>query len=74
MIECVCRKTELAFKSLSKRLVNGETEEEAANHTGIELTQAAEVCLLRFKSFLSYSLNLLPTAARSGFRFPLFSH
>lgn len=37
------RKTELAFNSLSKRIANGESDEEAANHTGIELTQAAEV-------------------------------
>ncbi|KAL7736955.1 hypothetical protein ACLKA6_008816 [Drosophila palustris] len=37
------KKTELAFQSLSKRIANGESEEEAANHTGIELTQAAEI-------------------------------
>lgn len=37
------KKTELAFKSLSNRIANGESEEVAANHTGIELTQAAEV-------------------------------
>ncbi|BFG06510.1 probable peroxisomal acyl-coenzyme A oxidase 1 [Drosophila madeirensis] len=37
------KKTALAFKSLSSRLSRGETEETAANHTGIELTQAAEL-------------------------------
>ncbi|KAH8301800.1 hypothetical protein KR059_011832 [Drosophila kikkawai] len=36
-------KTRLAFKSLSARLSRGETEENAANHTGIEFTQAAEL-------------------------------
>ncbi|EDW72388.1 uncharacterized protein Dwil_GK20899 [Drosophila willistoni] len=36
-------KTRTAFKSLSKRLSVGQTEEEAANHTGIEFTQAAEL-------------------------------
>ncbi|KAH8389957.1 hypothetical protein KR200_004728, partial [Drosophila serrata] len=36
-------KTRFAFKSLSARLSRGETEENAANHTGIEFTQAAEL-------------------------------
>ncbi|XP_016953614.1 probable peroxisomal acyl-coenzyme A oxidase 1 [Drosophila biarmipes] len=36
-------KTRLAFKSLTNRLSRGETEGNAANHTGIELTQAAEL-------------------------------
>ncbi|XP_016927656.3 acyl-coenzyme A oxidase 1 [Drosophila suzukii] len=36
-------KTRVAFKSLSNRLARGETEGDAANHTGIELTQAAEL-------------------------------
>ncbi|XP_037716886.1 probable peroxisomal acyl-coenzyme A oxidase 1 [Drosophila subpulchrella] len=36
-------KTRVAFKSLSNRLARGETEGNAANHTGIELTQAAEL-------------------------------
>lgn len=46
------RKVELAFKSLAKRVASGETEEEAANHTGIELTQAAEVGLLSSQVYL----------------------
>ncbi|KAH8370684.1 hypothetical protein KR093_004686, partial [Drosophila rubida] len=37
------KKTQLAFNSLAKRLANGESEEAAANQTGIELTQAAEL-------------------------------
>lgn len=48
------RKVELAFKSLAKRVANGETEEEAANHTGIELTQAAEVSLLSSPVYLLF--------------------
>ncbi|XP_017007924.2 acyl-coenzyme A oxidase 1 [Drosophila takahashii] len=36
-------KIRVAFKSLSNRLSRGETEENAANHTGIEFTQAAEL-------------------------------
>lgn len=36
-------KTRLAFRSLSNRIDNGETERMASSHTGIELTQAAQV-------------------------------
>ncbi|XP_067631927.1 acyl-coenzyme A oxidase 1 [Eurosta solidaginis] len=36
-------KTRLAFENMSKRIAEGQTEEEAANNTGIELTQAAEL-------------------------------
>ncbi|XP_036331678.1 probable peroxisomal acyl-coenzyme A oxidase 1 [Rhagoletis pomonella] len=36
-------KTRLAFENLTKRVAEGQTQEEAANHTGIELTQAAEL-------------------------------
>lgn len=38
-----CSKTRLAFKSLSNRIDNGESERMASTHTGIELTQAAQV-------------------------------
>jgi len=40
-------RTQLAFRSLSKRMSRGETEANAANHTGIEFTQAAEVSVLK---------------------------
>ncbi|XP_030557915.1 probable peroxisomal acyl-coenzyme A oxidase 1 isoform X2 [Drosophila novamexicana] len=48
-------KTRIAFNSLSKRLANGESEEVASNHTGIELAQAAELHSRAFvlHSFLS---------------------
>uniref|UniRef100_A0A0A1WQ23 Acyl-coenzyme A oxidase n=1 Tax=Zeugodacus cucurbitae TaxID=28588 RepID=A0A0A1WQ23_ZEUCU len=36
-------KTRLAFEHLTKRVADGQTQEEAANNTGIELTQAAEL-------------------------------
>ncbi|XP_037948738.1 probable peroxisomal acyl-coenzyme A oxidase 1 [Teleopsis dalmanni] len=37
------KKIQIAFENLSKRIAAGETQEEAANHTGIELIQAAEL-------------------------------
>ncbi|XP_053963812.1 probable peroxisomal acyl-coenzyme A oxidase 1 [Anastrepha ludens] len=36
-------KVRLAFENMSQRLKQGQTEGEAANHTGIELTKAAEL-------------------------------
>ncbi|KAH8404171.1 hypothetical protein KR215_011154 [Drosophila sulfurigaster] len=49
------KKTQLAFNSLAKRVTNGVSEEVAANQTGIELTQAAELHgrAFLFHSFLS---------------------
>lgn len=41
----VCSKVRLAFENMSQRLKQGQTEGEAANNTGLELTQAAEVCV-----------------------------
>ncbi|KAH8299948.1 hypothetical protein KR044_007833, partial [Drosophila immigrans] len=46
------KKTQLAFNSLAKRLANGASDEVAANQTGIELTQAAE---LHGRAFLFHS-------------------
>ncbi|XP_075168301.1 acyl-coenzyme A oxidase 1-like [Haematobia irritans] len=40
---CATNKIRLAFENLSARLKAGQTEGEAANNTGIELTQAAEL-------------------------------
>lgn len=38
-------KTRIAFENLTERLNSGQSEGEAANNTGIEYTQAAEVNL-----------------------------
>ncbi|KAH8416236.1 hypothetical protein KR222_011745, partial [Zaprionus bogoriensis] len=56
------KKVQLAFKSLSTRVANGESEEEAANHTGIELTQAAE---LHGRAFVFHSFHAEITGAKS---------
>ncbi|XP_016990774.1 probable peroxisomal acyl-coenzyme A oxidase 1 [Drosophila rhopaloa] len=58
-------KTRLAFKSLSNRLSRGETEENAANHTGIELTQAAE---LHGRAFVFASFTAEVTGPKSKTR------
>uniref|UniRef100_W8C3Q5 Acyl-coenzyme A oxidase n=2 Tax=Ceratitis capitata TaxID=7213 RepID=W8C3Q5_CERCA len=49
-------KVRLAFESMSQRLAQGQTEAEAANGTGIELTQAAELHGRSFvaATFLAY--------------------
>ncbi|XP_018789528.1 PREDICTED: probable peroxisomal acyl-coenzyme A oxidase 1 [Bactrocera latifrons] len=41
-------KTRVAFENLTKRVADGQTQEEAANNTGIELTQAAELHARQF--------------------------
>lgn len=38
-------KTQVAFKNFSKRLLEGQSQGEAINNTGIELIQAAEVII-----------------------------
>ncbi|XP_030369022.1 probable peroxisomal acyl-coenzyme A oxidase 1 [Scaptodrosophila lebanonensis] len=58
-------KTRLAYKSLTNRLEKGETEEEAANHTGIELIQAAE---LHGRAFVFGSFVSEVTGAKSKTR------
>ncbi|XP_017061243.1 probable peroxisomal acyl-coenzyme A oxidase 1 [Drosophila ficusphila] len=55
-------KTRLAFESLSKRLAKGETEPNAANHTGIEFTQAAE---LHGRAFIFGSFTAEVTGPKS---------
>lgn len=39
----ICSKTRIAFENLKERLESREKEGDAANNTGIEYTQAAEV-------------------------------
>ncbi|XP_023162206.2 probable peroxisomal acyl-coenzyme A oxidase 1 [Drosophila hydei] len=58
-------KTRIAFNSLSRRLANGLLEEVAANQTGIELTQAAE---LHGRAFVLYSFLSEVTGAKSKTR------
>ncbi|EDW02146.1 probable peroxisomal acyl-coenzyme A oxidase 1 [Drosophila grimshawi] len=60
-------KTRLAFQSLSKRLDKGESEEVAASHTGIELTQAAE---LHGRAFIFHCFITEITGPKSKTRSP----
>ncbi|XP_017865571.1 PREDICTED: probable peroxisomal acyl-coenzyme A oxidase 1 [Drosophila arizonae] len=55
-------KTRIAFNNLAKRLANGQSEEVAANQTGIELTQAAE---LHGRAFVFHSFLTEVTGAKS---------
>ncbi|XP_052842138.1 LOW QUALITY PROTEIN: probable peroxisomal acyl-coenzyme A oxidase 1 [Drosophila gunungcola] len=58
-------KTRVAFESLSNRLSRGETEGNAANHTGIEFTQAAE---LHGRAFVFGSFTAEVTGPKSKTR------
>lgn len=48
----ICSKTRIAFENLKERLESREKEGDAANNTGIEYTQAAEVFILSSSLFL----------------------
>ncbi|KAH8401927.1 hypothetical protein KR009_008720, partial [Drosophila setifemur] len=63
-------KTRLAFKSLTNRLSRGETEENAANQTGIEFTQAAE---LHGRAFVLSSFTTEVTGPKSKNQSPAFN-
>ncbi|KAH8331377.1 hypothetical protein KR074_001744, partial [Drosophila pseudoananassae] len=63
-------KTRLAFKSLSNRLLRGESEGTAANHTGLELTQAAE---LHGRAFIFSSFTAEVTGPKSKNRSAAFN-
>ena len=39
----ICSKTRMAYDNLNERIKSGQTQEEAADNTGIEYTQAGEV-------------------------------
>ncbi|EDW09367.1 uncharacterized protein Dmoj_GI19073 [Drosophila mojavensis] len=60
-------KTRLAFKSLSNRIDNGETERMASSHTGIELTQAAQ---LHARAFVVHNFLAEVTGPKSKARSP----
>ncbi|KAH8320962.1 hypothetical protein KR067_012466, partial [Drosophila pandora] len=63
-------KTRLAFKSLSNRLSRGESEGNAANQTGIEFTQAAE---LHGRAFIFSSFTTEVTGPNSKNRSAAFN-
>ncbi|XP_067634234.1 acyl-coenzyme A oxidase 1-like isoform X2 [Eurosta solidaginis] len=63
-------KTRLAFESMSQRLKQGQTEGEAANNTGIELTQAAE---LHGRSFVAVTFLAHVTGPEAGKRSAAFN-
>ncbi|XP_053963764.1 probable peroxisomal acyl-coenzyme A oxidase 1 [Anastrepha ludens] len=58
-------KTRLACENLTKRVAAGQTKEEAANNTGIELTQAAE---LHGRQFVASVILQYVTGAESNQR------
>ncbi|XP_023162208.2 probable peroxisomal acyl-coenzyme A oxidase 1 isoform X2 [Drosophila hydei] len=60
-------KTRLAFKSLSRRIENGESERMASSHTGIGLTQAAQ---LHARAFVLHRFCAEVTGPKSRARSP----